>query len=198
MHDFDWDERKARSNLAKHRVSFEAAKLVFEDTFAVELPVEVAVDGEERYTLIGMARLALLAVLYTERNGRVRIISARHATNQKKDSMSSKTATDGTDWERLRNMTDEEAYQNALSDHDNPPMTEEQLATMKRSSRARVIRRALGMTQEEFSAKFRIPLATLQDGEARRSEPDEASRAYLKVIASDPEMVLRALHPSAA
>ena len=80
MHDFEWNERKARSNLTKHGVSFEAAKLVFEDTFAVELPVEVAADGEERYTLIGMARLALLAVLYTERSGRVRIISARHAT----------------------------------------------------------------------------------------------------------------------
>ena len=112
--------------------------------------------------------------------------------------MNSKTATDGTDWEYLRNMTDEEAYQNALSDPDNPPLTEEQLATMKRSSRVRVIRRALGMTQEEFSAKFRIPLATLQDWEALRSEPDEASRAYLKVIASDHEAVLRALHPSAA
>ncbi|MDQ6438336.1 BrnT family toxin [Mesorhizobium sp. LHD-90] len=54
MHDFEWNERKAGSNLTKHGVSFEAAKLVFEDTFAVELPVEVTADGEERYTLIGM------------------------------------------------------------------------------------------------------------------------------------------------
>lgn len=53
MHDFEWDEEKARSNLSKHHVSFETAKLVFEDTFAVELPAEVAADGEERYTLIG-------------------------------------------------------------------------------------------------------------------------------------------------
>lgn len=116
----------------------------------------------------------------------------------KNDSMSSKTAPDQTDWERVRNMTDEEAYQNALADPDNPPLTAEKLATMKRSSRARVIRRALGMTQQEFSTKFRIPIATLADWEALRAEPDEASQAYLRVIATDPEAVIRALHPTAA
>ena len=113
--------------------------------------------------------------------------------------MPTKTAATGeTDWERIRNMTDEEAYQNALDDPDNPPLDEERLKKMPRSSRARVIRRALGMTQEEFSAKFRIPLGTLQDWEALRSESDEASRAYWRVIASEPDMVLRALHPNAA
>ena len=61
-------------------MAFEAAELVFEDTFAVELPVEVAADGEERYTLIGMVRLVLLVVIYTERSDHIRIISARRAT----------------------------------------------------------------------------------------------------------------------
>lgn len=112
--------------------------------------------------------------------------------------MKSVKAVDRTDWERLRKMTDEEAYANALSDPDNPPLSEEQLAKTQRSSRARVIRRALGMSQAEFSAKFRIPLQTLQDWEALRTAPDEASAAYLKVIAADPQAVLRALNPSAA
>lgn len=80
MHDFEWDERKARSNLARHGISFEAAMQVFSDSFAVELPDHMAAYGEERYILIGMVRLALLAVVYTERNERVRIISARRAT----------------------------------------------------------------------------------------------------------------------
>lgn len=80
MHDFEWNPRKANANLAKHHVSFEAAKLVFEDRGAVELPMQVAADGEERYTLIGLARLTLLSVIYVERNERVRIISARRAT----------------------------------------------------------------------------------------------------------------------
>lgn len=80
MHRFDWDASKARTNLIKHGISFEAAQLVFKDTFAVELPVEVAADGEERYTLVGMSRLVLLAVIYTERNDDIRIISARRAT----------------------------------------------------------------------------------------------------------------------
>lgn len=95
-------------------------------------------------------------------------------------------------------MTDDEAYQNALSDPENPPLTEEQLKAMKKSSRARVIRRALGLSQEEFSRNFHIPLHLLQDWEAHRSKPDEATEAYLRVIASDPEAVLRALKPANA
>jgi len=97
-----------------------------------------------------------------------------------------------------RDMTDDDIYQNALTDPDNLPLSEEQLSTMKRSPRIRVIRRALRMTQEEFASKFRIPLETIKDWEASRSEPDQPSRAYLRVIASNPDMVLRALNPSAA
>ena len=80
MHDFEWDETKALTNLTKHRIAFETAILVFQDRSAIELSMEVAVSGEVRYTLIGMAQLALLVVIYTERSGRIRIISARRAT----------------------------------------------------------------------------------------------------------------------
>ena len=103
-----------------------------------------------------------------------------------------------TDWERLRNMTDEEAHQNALSDPDNPPLDAARLARMKRVPRVKIIRRALGLTQEQFSDRYRIPLGTLRDWEQGRSEPDQATRAYLKVIATDPDAVLRALHPASA
>ena len=55
------------------------------------------------------------------------------------------------------------------------------------------MRRALGLTQEEFAARYRIPLGTLRDWEQGRSEPDQPARAYLTVIARDPEGVRRAL-----
>ncbi len=98
-----------------------------------------------------------------------------------------------TDWSRLDAMTDEEAEAKALSDPDNPPMTEEQIRSAPRMPRVKVIRRALGLTQEEFSARYRIPLGTLRDWEQGRSEPDQPARAYLKVIAVDPEGTAKAL-----
>jgi putative transcriptional regulator len=98
-----------------------------------------------------------------------------------------------TDWERLRNMTDEEAYQNALDDPDSPPLDDDRLAKMRRVPRVKTIRRALGMTQEQFAESYHIPLGTLRDWEQGRTEPDQAARAYLQVIAKEPETVSRAL-----
>jgi putative transcriptional regulator len=99
---------------------------------------------------------------------------------------------DETDWSKVAAMTDEEVEANALSDPDNPP-TPEAARSVGRLSRAQVIRRALGLTQEEFAARYQIPLGTLRDWEQHRSEPDQPARSYLKVIAADPEAVSRML-----
>jgi putative transcriptional regulator len=56
-----------------------------------------------------------------------------------------------------------------------------------------VMRRALGLTQEQFAEHYRIPLGTLRDWEQGKTEPDQAARAYLTVIAREPEVVRRAL-----
>ena len=64
---------------------------------------------------------------------------------------------------------------------------------MKRTPQAKGIRRALGFTQEEFSARYNIPLGTLRDWEQGRSEPDQPARNYLRVIARSPDVVERAL-----
>jgi putative transcriptional regulator len=90
-------------------------------------------------------------------------------------------------------MTDAEINSAALSDPDNPPLTPEREARLKRVPQVKVMRRAMGLTQEDFSAHFRIPLGTLRDWEQGKSEPDQATRAYLTVIARDPEAVRRAL-----
>jgi putative transcriptional regulator len=97
------------------------------------------------------------------------------------------------DWEKFDRLTDEEVVARALTDPDNPPLTERDLGRRKRRSRAYVIRRALRMTQEEFAAAYQIPIGTLRDWEQGRTEPGQANRAYLKVIAVDPEFVRRAL-----
>jgi uncharacterized protein len=71
---FEWDDRKAAGNLAKHDVSFEFAKLVYDDPLAEEWQ-----DGdpdEERTITVGQAHGVLLIVISTERNGRTRIIPA--------------------------------------------------------------------------------------------------------------------------
>jgi putative transcriptional regulator len=76
---------------------------------------------------------------------------------------------------------------------DDAGMSPEQLAQLKPVPRSKSLRRALALTQEEFSERYRIPLGTLRDWEQGRSEPDAPSRAYLKVIAKNPEMVRLAL-----
>ena len=81
----------------------------------------------------------------------------------------------------------------AARDRDAPPLTEADFARMRRVPRVKTLRRALGLTQEEFAARYHIPLGTLRDWEQGRSEPDQPARAYLTVIAGDPEGVLRAL-----
>ena len=95
----------------------------------------------------------------------------------------------------MREMTDEEVHAAALSDPDAQPLTKEDFARMKRTPRAKIIRRALGLTQEEFSSRYHIPLGTLRDWEQGRTEPDRAMYAYLKVIATMPEDVQEALQP---
>jgi putative transcriptional regulator len=78
----------------------------------------------------------------------------------------------------------------ALADPDARPLTR---ADLKRTPQAKIIRRALGMTQEEFAARYRIPLGTLRDWEQGRAIPDQPARAYLTVIARSPHEVQQAL-----
>ena len=97
------------------------------------------------------------------------------------------------DWSAFDAMTDEERHQAALLDPDAQPLTDEDMDRMRRTPRAKIIRRALSLTEEEFSSRYRIPIATLRAWEAGTVEPDEPACAYLKVIASDPEGVEKAL-----
>ena len=85
MDEFEWDVAKARSNLAKHGVSFEAARLVFDDLLAIERLDSGGARAEVRFVITGMANDVVLTVVYTERGDRIRIISARKATKHEQE-----------------------------------------------------------------------------------------------------------------
>jgi putative transcriptional regulator len=104
------------------------------------------------------------------------------------------TKTANHDWRRFDALTEDEVHAAALADPDAQPLTDDDFARMKRVPRIKTLRRALGLTQEEFAARYRIPVGTLRDWEQGRTEPDQPARAYLLAIAGDPEGVWRALN----
>jgi len=80
---FEWDPSKAASNAKKHKVTFEVAKTVFYDDFAVQFFDEEHSSEEERFLLLGMssdAKLLLVCHCDREDGDVIRIISARKAT----------------------------------------------------------------------------------------------------------------------
>jgi putative transcriptional regulator len=95
--------------------------------------------------------------------------------------------------EPFHHWTDAQIEAAAAKDPDNPPLTKERLARFHRVPRVKTLRFSLGLSQEEFAKRYRIPLGTLRDWEQGRTEPDEAARAYIDVIAHDPAHVLKAL-----
>jgi putative transcriptional regulator len=93
----------------------------------------------------------------------------------------------------IRTMTEAESHAAALADPDAAPLTPEEMRRVKPTPRARIIRRALRLTQAEFASRYHIPIGTLRDWEQGRAEPDQPARAYLRAIAGDAAAVLRAL-----
>jgi putative transcriptional regulator len=94
----------------------------------------------------------------------------------------------------LRPMSSKAIEKAARSDPDAQPLTPADFKRMKARPRVQIIRRALDLTQEEFAERYHIPLGTLRDWEQGRSEPDQPTRAYLTLIARDPEHVNRLLN----
>ncbi len=84
--EFEWHDAKAEANLQAHGVSFDLAKTVFQDPFAVERLDDREDYGEERLVIVGTAQgNVVLFVAYTEREDRIRLISARRATPHEQD-----------------------------------------------------------------------------------------------------------------
>lgn len=85
--EFEWDPPKAAANLVKHKVSFEEAATVFGDPLGRILSDPRHSSAEERFALLGLSEARhLLAVMYADRDGVIRIISARRATRRERKS----------------------------------------------------------------------------------------------------------------
>ena len=82
---FEWDIRKAKSNLLKHGISFEEASTLFADPYSITIDDPVHSLIEKRSITIGRSfQNNLLVAVHTERNGAIRIISARLASKKEK------------------------------------------------------------------------------------------------------------------
>ena len=77
MCSFEYDERKSRSNLAKHGIDFVEAQALWNDPYLVEIPVRTA--DEERFLVIGKIQEKLWSAVVMPRDGNIRIISARRS-----------------------------------------------------------------------------------------------------------------------
>jgi uncharacterized protein len=78
---FEWDDKKAISNLKKHGISFEEASTVFGDWLAITIEDPLHSESEDRFIIIGKSELLnTLVVVHVERSEAIRIISARTAS----------------------------------------------------------------------------------------------------------------------
>lgn len=84
---FERDDRKAAANVRKHGISFHHARRVFNDPSGIDGADDE--EDEERFSRLGMAEGFLLSVIYAERSGRIRVISARRATKYEQNDYAS-------------------------------------------------------------------------------------------------------------
>ena len=80
----EWDDNKAELNYKKHGIRFRVAARIFLDDNRIDIYDELHSDYEDRWKVIGKVR-DILAVIYTERGEKYRIISARYATSEEED-----------------------------------------------------------------------------------------------------------------
>ena len=92
---FQWDENKARTNLAKHGVGFAEAATVFGDPLSLTIPDPAHSHNEDRFVILGTSHNGkLLVVVPTERGESIRLISARRASRQERKNFEESTQQD--------------------------------------------------------------------------------------------------------
>jgi uncharacterized protein len=77
---FEWDENKNRQNLKKHGISFEEAKEIFEGIIFTSIDERFVYEEIREISIGAIQGIVIVTVIHTEREGIIRIISARKAT----------------------------------------------------------------------------------------------------------------------
>lgn len=95
------------------------------------------------------------------------------------------------DWSRFDAMTEDERHAAALADPDAQPATEAQLAKGRRRPDVRAIRETLGLTVEDFAARFGLSPSLVREWEDGRRWPDRPAQMLLRVIEREPDAVAR-------
>ena len=155
---FEWDDVKAAANWRAHGVSFEMARDVFKDIFAVEWVDDRQGSPEQRFAAVGMVENRLLFCRqHHERRQDSHYLSRRRnlmsdADTTMKTPKHDTKKTPKHDWSRLDAMTDEQAHAAALNDPNAQPLTETDFARLRPVPRVKTLRRALGLTQEDSYA----------------------------------------------
>ena len=101
---------------------------------------------------------------------------------------------------RLKSLTPADCEAAALTDPENPPLTEAELARIRSAQAVRRVRARTGLSQPAFAAAYHINPARLRDLEQARTAADSALLAYLAIIEREPDLVrhtLHAAHPAA-
>jgi putative transcriptional regulator len=99
---------------------------------------------------------------------------------------------------RLDALMEAEINAAAEADPDNPPLTPEELRRISFARRLQAIRARLGLSQERFAARYRLPIGTVRDLEQGRTSPDRGTRNYIILIEKEPVLVAKAIGDEAA
>jgi putative transcriptional regulator len=94
-----------------------------------------------------------------------------------------------TDWAAVEALTDEQIAAGAANDPDAAPVPVYATPGLTAIINVKRLRERLNLTQEAFAATYSIPIGTLRDWEQRRKLPDAPARAYLRVIARNPQAI---------
>jgi putative transcriptional regulator len=94
---------------------------------------------------------------------------------------------------RLRAMSDADITRAAENDPDNPLLTQDEMERGLFGREVRRTRDATGLSQEQFAAALRLPVATLRNWEQGRVQPDPAARSLIAIVAADPARALKVL-----
>ena len=201
--EFDWTPAKSERNLRGRAIGFDKAARIFLGP-VIEYCDSRKAYGEVRIIALGVADGREMVVVYPDRNGVRRIISARRANKRERSlepmarspqvtrmTLREVAGNPGTaDESRLDAMTDEDIAHQIADDPDvGPDVTTlgDPLPDLKR------IRAALGLNQNAFAAALGLPLGTVRNWEQRRTIPDPAAIALLRVVEREPDAVFRAL-----